>query len=211
MVAKDTVWQKHVPWSQNINKRRAANLCPPLFWFASKYNPFCILFDISRLQICFAFPFIGGRCSLIFLFFLSLLLQSIFLRIKCSALFVRLIINVPPSAAPTSTIHFLCSVIKWLNSPAGSRSDGDGELCLVMLHHKAMKTICCNHCEISTLHLQGLKSSDDNEEHLIIISIVRRLSYRRCASCVYFLAAMKCNQMNSHDDDSPVGCSAGKA
>lgn len=73
-----------------------------------------------------------------------------------------------------------------------------------MPHHKAMKTICCNRCEISTLHLQGLKSSDDNEEHLIVISIVRLLSYRRCASCAYFSAVMKCNKMNSLDDDTLV-------
>lgn len=57
-LTRNAVCQKHVPLSQNISTRHTASRPPQLFRFASKSKPFWLLFDISRLQMCFLFSFI---------------------------------------------------------------------------------------------------------------------------------------------------------
>lgn len=87
-VTKDAVCQKRVSLSQNISKQcTATSVLRSSCDLLQNTTPFCILFDISQLQMCFAFSFIGGPSLLIFF---SLLLRSLFSRMKNRALFVRL-------------------------------------------------------------------------------------------------------------------------
>lgn len=74
-VTKDAVCQKHVPLSQNINRQRAANLCPPLFcfkiqpilhsfWYQPAPNLFCFLFYRRPLSTdFFKFIFWSFHCD----------------------------------------------------------------------------------------------------------------------------------------------------
>lgn len=58
-----------------------------------------------------------------------------------------LIINVPPNAVPTSTIHFLSSVINRLNSLTGHRSDG--ELCEVIVRAFRCSSLFIHHVALA--------------------------------------------------------------
>lgn len=142
-VTKDAVCHKRVPLSPNINAQRTATsvlrscfdllqkIQPILhsFWYQPAPNVFFFLFYRKPLFTDF-FPF---TAMLIFYLFPFSFFFFFLRRMNCSPLFCEtLMINFPPRAVPTSTIHLLSLVINRLNSGTGCGSDD--KLCWANVH-----------------------------------------------------------------------------